>query len=234
VRGGIIAAGEGSRLRRDGLAGSKPMAEVGGRPLIAHALDRFAAAGIRSLSVIINEESGDVRRWLDDHGDGFDLDLVVRTTPSSYASFQVIADRLRGQRAVVTTVDGIMPSTDFLSFVDAAAALPEDAWALGITSHVDDENPLWVDLDPATGRICKLGVSHGDYVTAGVYALPAVRGPLPDKGFDRLRSYLGWLVDQGRPVHGVTLTRVFDIDRAWDIAQAERTLAGEADGRGPR
>ena len=41
LQGGIIAAGEGSRLRADGYRVSKPMVPVAGRPLIDLALDRF-------------------------------------------------------------------------------------------------------------------------------------------------------------------------------------------------
>ncbi|WP_428549436.1 nucleotidyltransferase family protein [Roseiarcus sp.] len=79
LRGGIIAAGHGTRLRADGHHASKPMAPVGGRPLIEHTLDRFRAAGIRRVTVIINEGSDDCRRWLGGHGQDFDLDVIVRT-----------------------------------------------------------------------------------------------------------------------------------------------------------
>ena len=43
-------------------------------------------------------------------------------------------------------------------------------------------------------------------------------------GFARLRDYLKWLVDQRRPVYGVVLPLVFDIDHATDVEAAE--LAG--------
>src|ERR1700745_4020340 len=130
IHGGIIAAGHGSRLRADGYRVSKPMVPVAGRPLIQLTLDRFRAAGIRRLSVIINEASEDCRAWLREHAGDFDLDLIVRTTPSSYASFRTVADRLRGAPAVITTVDGVMPSSDFCAFVQSAAALTGDAVAL--------------------------------------------------------------------------------------------------------
>ena len=42
-----------------------------------------------------------------------DLDLIVRTTPSSYASFELVAARLAGAPALITTVDAIMPVDDF-------------------------------------------------------------------------------------------------------------------------
>src|ERR1700744_5917836 len=96
LRGGIIAAGHGTRLRADGYRVSKPMTPVNGEPLIGHALERLRAVGIRRTTVIVNEESADCRQWLSDHSSDFDLDVIVRTTPSSYASFHIVAAQLAG------------------------------------------------------------------------------------------------------------------------------------------
>jgi NDP-sugar pyrophosphorylase family protein len=230
LRGGIIAAGNGSRLRADGYRVNKPMVPVGGRPLIEHTLDRFRAAGIRRLTIIINETSDDCRQWLHEHGGDFDLDLIVRTTPSSYASFQLVAGRLAGASAVITTIDSIMPVNDFHIFAQSAAEFSKNAVVLGLTDHVDDENPLWVTLNPADGRIRQLGGSRGSHVTAGLYWLPAQRPAESTTGFARLRDYLGWLVAEQQPVYGIVLPRVFDIDRARDVVAAE--LAGFGRERG--
>ncbi|HEY6861628.1 MAG TPA: NDP-sugar synthase [Pseudolabrys sp.] len=224
LQGGIIAAGVGSRLRADGYRVSKPMVPVAGRPLIDLALDRFRAVGIRRLTIIINDRSDDCRQWLSDHGGDFDLDIIVRATPSSYASFQLVVDRLARAPAVITTIDAIMPVNDFLTFVKSAIGLAKDAVVLGLTDYVDDENPLWATLDAADGRIRQLGGNVGTHVTAGLYWLPAQRPAEPATGFARLRDYLGWLVAEHQPVYGIVLPRVFDIDRARDIVAAE--LAG--------
>jgi NDP-sugar pyrophosphorylase family protein len=226
IRGGIIAAGQGTRLRADGYRMSKPMVPVGGSPLIELTLDRFRAAGIRQLAIIINEASHDCREWLRDHTADFELDLIVRTTPSSYASFEIIAARLAGAPAVITTTDSVMPVGDFCAFVQTAARLGRDAIALGLTDHVDDEKPLWATLD-AAGEIRRLGGTHGTHVTAGLYSLPGQRPPEPPHRFARLRDYLGWLVTEHPPVRGIVLPRVFDIDRARDIAAAEAELGSE-------
>jgi NDP-sugar pyrophosphorylase family protein len=225
IQGGIIAAGHGTRLRADGYRVSKPMVPVAGRPLIDLTLDRFRAAGIRRLTIIINEASDDCRQWLRDHVVDFDLDLIVRTTPSSYASFQVVADRLAGAPAVITTIDAVMPANDFCTFVKSASDAADDAVTLGLTDHVDDENPLWATLD-ADGRIRQLGGSHGTHVTAGLYWLPARRPAASTSHFARLRDYLGWLVAEQPPVRGIVLPCVFDIDRARDIAAAEAAEFG--------
>ena len=221
LRGGVIAAGLGTRLKADGYRVSKPMTPIGGRPLIEHALDRLRAAGVRQATVIINEGSDDCRRWLAGHADGLDLDVIVRTTPSSYASFALVAARLNGAPAVITTVDAVMALDAFQRFVNSAARFPADAFVLGVTAHVDDDNPVWATLDEA-GRVVRLGGDRGGHVTAGVYWLPAHRGAPPPSGFGRLRDYLKWLVDERRPVYGVVLPLVFDIDRAHDVEAAEQ------------
>jgi NDP-sugar pyrophosphorylase family protein len=230
IQGGIIAAGHGSRLRADGYRVSKPMVPVAGRPLIDLTLDRFRAVGIRQLTIIINDTSDDCRQWLRDHAGDFDLDLIVRTTPSSYASFQTVVSRLVGAPAVITTIDAVMPVNDFYTFVKSATDFTKNAIALGLTDHVDDENPLWARLDVADGRIRQLGGSHGTHVTAGLYWLPAQRPAAPTTSFARLRDYLGWLVAEHQPVCGIVLPCVFDIDRARDIAAAEAAGFGRERG----
>ena len=226
LQGGIIAAGEGRRLLADGYSASKPMVSVCGRPLIGHTLDRFRAVGIERLTVIINETSDDCHQWLRDHAADFDLTVIVRSTPSSYASFQLVVDRLARAPALVTTIDTVMPVEDFRRFVKTAASFADDAVVLGVTDHVDDDNPLWAVIDSADGRITHLGGSSGSHVTAGLYWLPAKRPATSTVAFARLRDYLGWLVADRQPVYGVVLPRVFDIDRARDIAAAELAELG--------
>ncbi len=55
--GGIIAAGEGSRLRAAGFSMPKPLVPVGGVPLIESVIRNFLAAGITSLVIIVNDEA---------------------------------------------------------------------------------------------------------------------------------------------------------------------------------
>jgi NDP-sugar pyrophosphorylase family protein len=224
VRGGIIAAGHGTRLRSEGYRVSKPMVPVGGRPLVGRTLDRFRAVGIRRLSIVINQTSDDCRQWLYEHAAEFDIDLIVCTTPSSYASFQIVADRLLGAPALITTVDAVMPVSDFRAFVDSALNLPRNAVALGLTGYVDDDIPLWATVD-VHGRVRELGGGHGTHVTAGLYWLPKQWPAAPATSFARLRDYLAWLVAQ-YPVWGIVLPRVFDVDRARDIAAVEAAEFG--------
>jgi NDP-sugar pyrophosphorylase family protein len=226
IRGGIIAAGQGTRLRADGYRVSKPMVPVSGRPLIDLALERFRSVGIHRLTIIVNETSDDCQQWLRDHVGDLDIDLIVRTTPSSYASFQIVAGRLAGTPAVITTIDAVMPVDTFHNFVETAKDIAANAIAFGLTDQIDDQNPLWATLDAADGRIRQLGGSFGTHITAGLYWFPAQRRPQPTASFARLRDYLGWLVAEHQPVCGVVLPSVFDIDRARDIVAAESSEFG--------
>lgn len=229
-RGGIIAAGAGSRLRAAGWALPKPMVPVAGRPLLDHVLDNFRAASIGRISIIFNEQGGACVTWLDSHARDLDIDLIVETTPSSFASFRIIAQRLAGARAVISTVDAWVPNHGFRDFVEAARAFPADALVLAVTERVDDEKPLWVDLDRSTGRVRTLGGESGSHATAGIYALPADPAFPEGTEFARLRDYLRFVVESGRPVCGVAVPDVVDVDRTMDITAAERLAAFESRG----
>lgn len=58
----LLAAGEGSRLRS--AAASKPLCPVGGRPLIAHAIHSFAAAGLARVVVVLGYEADRIEAYL--------------------------------------------------------------------------------------------------------------------------------------------------------------------------
>jgi choline kinase len=56
--GVLLAAGEGSRLRD--VAASKPLCPVGGKPLIDHAIERMAVAGITRVVVVLGYRAEDI------------------------------------------------------------------------------------------------------------------------------------------------------------------------------
>ena len=221
--GGIIAAGEGSRLRGAGFTGPKPMVPVAGVPLIASVIGNFLAAGITSIRVIVNEEERDCAEWVKSRFAGIDLALIVKTTASSLESFVEVTAAAGGDRMLVSTVDAWCAPEDFARFVFAAARRrPHDATVLAVTPLVADEKPLWVDLDEH-GRISALGGNSGMLVTAGLYLVSGrVRRTPPPVGLGRLREYLGWLHRSGEPLFGEVIETIVDVDRAEDVALAER------------
>lgn len=221
LSGGILAAGDGSRLRQGGWTMPKPLVPVAGLPLIGHVIENFVAAGIIRLAIIFNGEEEDCARWVRGRFPGLDLRILVRTTASSLESFQRIVPMLEAGPALVSTVDAFCPRSDFLSFARSAAQAPPETTVLAVTPFVDDERPLWASLDEK-GRLTSLGGDSGNVVTAGLYVFPErVRSLSPPATVRRLREFLSWLVERGETVSGFPIQKVVDVDRSSDVALAE-------------
>lgn len=223
--GGIIAAGEGSRLRAAGVTVPKPMVPVGGVPLVEAVIGNFVAAGIRSIVIILNEDERECAAWLAKRFADLDLRVIVKTTQSSLESFAVITAAAAPGPMLVSTVDAWCRPEDFAAFAQASARRPAEATVLAVTSLVADEKPLWVALGDG-GRVRRVGGADGDAVTAGLYRVsPRARALAATPGLGRLREYLAWLVAQGEPVFAEFMPDVVDVDRPEDIALAESMLA---------
>ena len=222
--GGIIAAGEGSRLRRAEFAMPKPMIPIAGVPLIESVIRNFRAARIAPLAIIMNEQERACVDWVRARFHDLDVEFIVKTTRSSLESFGEVIARYPGGRMLVSTVDAWCVEMDFVHFVEAAARRPAEATVLAVTPLVADENPLRVSMT-ADGRVTDVGGDAGDLVTAGMYLVPErVRTLRAPAGLGRLREFLAWLARSGAPVYGEVIERVVDVDRAEDVALAE-TLA---------
>ena len=219
--GGIIAAGQGTRLRRDGWPMPKPLVPVAGKPLIEHVIRNYLAANIRSLTIIFNEEDSACETWIRSQFPKLDLRILVKTTASSLESFQEVSSRLGTGRAIISTVDAFCPQPDFLIFVQAIESFPPDALLLAVTPFVADERPLWVTMDE-NGKVTELGGDSGNVVTAGLYVVPESfrQGSMP-KELNRLREFLAWLVNKGVPTYGIQIETVIDVDRDEDVKLAE-------------
>jgi len=224
LAGGIIAAGEGSRLRQSGFAMPKPMVPIAGVPLIESVIRNFRAARIGPLAIIVNEQERPCVDWVRHRFPDLEVEFIVRTTASSLESFGEVIRCHPGGRMLVSTVDAWCVEADFVRFVEAAVRRPADATVLAVTPLVADEKPLRVVMAP-DGRVKALGGDAGDLVTAGMYLVPeTVRELTPPPGLGRLREFLSWLVRSGAPVFGEAIEQVVDVDRAEDVALAE-TLA---------
>jgi NDP-sugar pyrophosphorylase family protein len=224
--GGLLAAGEGSRLASFGRP--KPLVEVAGVPLLARILSNFAAAGIERVAIIFNENEEDCAAFARARFPDLVRTIVLRSTPHSLESFETIVRISPPGRLLVATVDTVCTPEDFTGFARAAASAPEDETVLAVTPLVADEKPLWVESDPA-GRIRRVGGAAGNAVTAGIYAVPQrARAKTPPRSLARLREYLAWLCEKGEPMRAVSIGKAVDVDRPEDVRLAESLLAGAA------
>ena len=79
--GGIIAAGDGRRLREAGIAVPKPLVPVAGVPLLESVIRNFVAARVERIVIIVNEQQQDCMDWARRRFPALDLEFIVKTTP---------------------------------------------------------------------------------------------------------------------------------------------------------
>ncbi len=226
MNAGIIAAGDGVRLAGAHPGLPKPLVPVAGVPLIGWVVRGLLAAGMKKIVVLINSRGTAVKKFLETEFRGTELIFLKADTKSSWESFRLVAGTLAelgDEPFVISTVDCLLPPAALERMIDPGRYTN----ALGVSSYINDEKPLWADLDE-NGRISALGenAQGKKFATAGLYRLdPELARRLPAAAaYPNLRSYLGSLIAEGAPVAGVDLGKTIDVDRPEDLAAAEEFL----------
>jgi NDP-sugar pyrophosphorylase family protein len=221
---GIIAAGEGSRLKMAGIEINKPLVPIAGIPLIGHTLQHFVALGVQRVAIIFNESESDCVDWVQRNFPSLELDILVRTTRSSFESFWRVGRALGPGRHLICAVDSLCAVADWRAmFVSEIRS--EREVLLGVTSFVHDEKPLWVRLKPGSREIAKIGGHEQEFATAGIYSVHSTLFERElDDSISSLRVFLAEQLRKGVPLRAVPLADVIDVDTAEDINLAERFL----------
>lgn len=238
----IIAAGEGSRLKSEGIESPKPLVQVDGEKLIDRLLRVFMQNGATDIVVICNEQMTDVAEHLKtlqrDGLNGMKLPLrfVVKDTPSSMHSFYELSEELSGKgeetldKFILTTVDSIFDERRFAEYVRAFEASDADGM-MAVTDYIEDEKPLYVQTDSADAITAFLDHDKEkscQYISAGIYGLrPSAIGVLRKcmaEGKSRMRNFQRALIENGLHLKAFPLGMVFDIDHASDIVRANEVL----------
>ena len=195
MKAGIIAAGLGERFQRAGILTPKPLIEIGGKTLLARAVESAVSAGATEIALIVNAQFGEVERFVRGRDWPAPIHLIVRTTPSSMESFFALEPLLHDSPFLLLTVDALYPPGT-LEGLSSAGGAAGPAGTLAVTKFVDDEKPLFAELDPQR-RITALGgpASASPWVTSGVYFLfPVVYslvGATPARQRGAVRQILG-------------------------------------------
>ena len=228
LKAGIIAAGDGLRLKSSHPGTIKPLVPVQGRPLCHWVVESLQRAGVQEFTVLFNSRGHRAQESLLTSFPALRWTFLSRDTASSWESFRLVARALAETAGdfLISTVDAIMAPAETRRFAQAARASGARA-VLALTTFVDDEKPLWADLGP-DGRVTALGnaARTRGHATSGLYYLTAavVQAMPPAQSYGRLREYLQSLVAAGT-VAGVVLSRTLDVDRPEDVRQAEDFVA---------
>lgn len=224
----ILAAGEGSRLR--GSAPVKPLCHVAGKPLIDHALERLAVAGMTRAVVVLGYERAQIERHLASR----DWPLAIETVASDHrlpngVSALAAAPAVGETQALLLMCDHLVEPA---LYARVAATGAGDGVTLGIDRRIEHD---WVDPEDVTrvrtdgDRIIALGKGMADYDAhdTGVFAVgPALFAALATLEAPSLTEGVRLLVARGTArVVDCTGLEWLDVDDAPALAKAEAWLA---------
>ena len=225
----IIAAGEGSRLVQEGVTLPKPLVKLNGVEMIRRLIDIFLKNNASSISIIVNEEMTQVQDYLTNLELGIPFNVVIKSTPSSMHSFFELRDFLRDGKFCLTTVDTIFKEDEFSKYIQTFINDSDSDGMMAVTDFIDDEKPLYVDVND---RMAIKGfLDHSDnckYISGGIYGLtPKAIDTLEaclDSGQARMRNFQRQLVADNLQLKAYPIEKIVDVDHAGDIVKAEKFL----------
>lgn len=225
----IIAAGEGSRLAQEGVTLPKPLVKLNGKAMIRRLIDIFLENDATSISIIVNEEMTQVQEYISDLKLNVPLNIVVKSTPSSMHSFFELRNFLREGKFCLTTVDTIFKSDEFSKYIKAFIEDETSDGMMAVTDYIDDEKPLYVDVDTDMTIEGFLDQSSDcKYISGGIYGLtPKAIDTLEaclNSGQSRMRNFQRQLVSDGLTLKAYPFAKIVDVDHAEDIEKAEQFL----------
>ena len=226
----IIAAGEGSRLAREGVKAPKPLIELQGIPIIERLVMLFASQDASSINIIINEQQPDTLQLLKKLQKQYPINIVVKDTPSSMHSLHALSHLLRGEKFCLTTVDTIFKKQEFTEYIKAFENSNYDG-LMAVTDFIDDEKPLYVNTDEDLNitAFADIPTAASRYISGGIYGLQDNALDILDEcmaaGIERMRNFQRSLVKSGLHLKAHPFNKIIDIDHAEDIAKAEEFFA---------
>jgi len=225
----IIAAGEGSRLRQEGILTPKPLIELNGQTLIERLIWMSIDHSFSEVCVIVNNLYPELKNYFTSHSFPIPVQIVVKTTESSLHSFYELRHFINSEPFILTTVDPVYQPEALEGYLKYIENHSDYDGVMALTSFVDDEKPLWVltndKMDILQYQSFK---GNAQYVSAGFYYFTAKVAPLLEEAMQhkmhKMRSFQQFLIDKGKKLAGYNMGKVIDIDHISDIKKATEML----------
>lgn len=223
----IIAAGEGSRLRQEGVETPKPLVKIAGECMIDRLVRIFRDNDAEEICIIVNTLHPETEQHIRALG-AADIRLVVKSTPSSMHSFMEMSSCLGDAPFCLTTVDTVFREQEFADYIRHFKESGLQG-CMAVTDYIDDEKPLYVGTDEKLRITGFHDCNEGDrYISGGIYCLhPVALRTLHtciSEGKSRMRNFQRALVDDGLQLEAYPFSKIIDVDHAGDIAKAEQFI----------
>lgn len=237
----IIAAGEGSRLAKEGVEAPKPLVKINGECLLDRLIEIFMQNEAEEIIVICNSLTTLVSQHLahmqEDglRGRHVPLRFLVKSTPSSMHSMYEISKYLEGSTFCLTTVDTIFREEEFEQYIKELKRYVEGGngdGLMAVTDYIDDEKPLYISTDDEMGITGFHDTQDGcKIISGGIYGLSdksiTTLRKCIERGESRMRNFQKALVKDGMKLKAYKFSKILDIDHKEDIVKAETFLKGK-------
>lgn len=229
----ILAAGQGSRLSKEGVKESKPMIRILGQPMIERLIRLLVSCGAERVHVVTNPAMDDLNEHLAYLRDTEGLPVSFRpiVSDNSFYSLSEAACDIKG-KFIALTVDAIFPLDEFKDCIKAVETMPEGMALMALTRYVDDESPLYARLADDESEVIDYRYGGEPFegtpiVSAGIYGITdkimdiAQRDQYPASTSDFQRILA---VGNDIKVVPFVMSKAFDVDHVSDLRSAEQFL----------
>lgn len=229
----ILAAGQGSRLSKEGVKESKPMIRILGQPMIERLIRLLVSCGAERVHVVTNPAMDDLNEHLAYLRDTEGLPVSFRpiVSDNSFYSLSEAARDIKG-KFIALTVDAIFPLDEFKDYIKAVETMPEGMAVMALTRYVDDESPLYARLADDESEVIDYRYGGEPFegtpiVSAGIYGITdkimdiAQRDQYPASTSDFQRILA---VGNDIKVVPFVMSKAFDVDHVSDLRSAEQFL----------
>ena len=229
----ILAAGQGSRLSKEGVKESKPMIRILGQPMIERLIRLLVSCGAERVHVVTNPAMDDLNEHLAYLRDTEGLPVSFRpiVSDNSFYSLSEAACDIKG-KFIALTVDAIFPLDEFKDYIKAVETMPEGMALMALTRYVDDESSLYARLADDESEVIDYRYGGEPFegtpiVSAGIYSITdkimdiAQRDQYPASTSDFQRILA---VGNDIKVVPFVMSKAFDVDHVSDLRSAEQFL----------
>ncbi len=238
MRGVILAAGDGGRLRPLTSYTPKAILEIGGRPIISYTLEALASAGILDICVVVGYLGEDVKRFLKK-----DYPLLTFVTNEDYQMGNALS--LYAARFFVSDAPFVLCMGDHLIDSEIVRRLlynGERSCTLCVdhearySSQTNDATRVLLD---ASGRIVNIGkdLEVWNAIDTGVFRMtgemfPVIEGLMESRGpMVSISDTLRLMGEERRPFTTCDVSGLFwaDVDTLDDYISVDRLLEEKVD-----
>jgi glucose-1-phosphate thymidylyltransferase len=233
MKGLILAAGRGTRLRPLTYTRPKPLLNVANRPILAYAIHNLREAGISEIGIVVSEENREEIGLAVEGTAGVNISLILQEQPKGLAHAIMVSQPWLGESDFCVYLGDNLFEHGVIAYRQAFTS--EKPAALVALVQVPDPRQFGVAVLDTDGRIERLlekpAEPPSNLAVAGVYcftsAIHAIIATLEPstRGEYELTDAISGLLATGQVVRGLEVVGWWkDTGRPSDMLDANRLL----------